>query len=314
MIQSVPKRYQVIFGMLLASIGICVLTTDEPRAGPRIDWARGRSESKVSMGSANDCGLPFWEKRVALKARQPAWFTLDTERYLFLMEIEPGSSSIELARDLELVQSHVYQSLFAPSSKVEELFVVRILSSAESYLANGGPVGSAGYWSRDANELVLFDEGNDSSTRSVLFHEAFHQYMDSLNQREDYLPWFSEGHGDFFAGMKLDEQGVVFEMFEWRVDFLNDWMEQERPLVPLEKLVAMQHRDYYVDAQLKYAEGWALIYFLRCVTQSPRLKQIPRLYFQNSRREDAVEIAFSGVDFLALERDLRTWILSLSDR
>src|SRR6185369_1997760 len=115
----------------------------------------------------------------------------------------------ELGRQIEIIRGE-YEKLFPPVHEVTAISVVRLFSEQSEYHQYGGPRGSAGFWSSDREELVLF-ENFDSMSKdkskenalSVMYHEAFHQYVFYAVGNVAPHSWFNEGHGDYFAGHVL---------------------------------------------------------------------------------------------------------------
>ena len=188
-------------------------------------------------------------------------------------------------------------------------------------------------------------------TKSVMYHEAFHQYIHYAVGDLAPHSWFNEGHGDYFAGMSVGAAGATPGPFEWRVDFLKQHIREKKDLIPLKSLVRLPQSEYYTNGLLKYSEGWAFIYFMRNVTKNKRWQDIPDIYFKylseniaafrKGKGEDkeggesvpgipgikivqfedqkkvdeilseAVDKAFEGVDFDKLDKDFQTWVATL---
>lgn len=233
------------------------------------------------------------DKRVRIKtqiAGNPGWWAYDTKNYVFLSNSKNKSFIRQLGGEIETIRAKVYEKLFPPAEKITAICIVRVFSDQSEYHQYGGPHGSAGYWNSRKEELVLFEgfgsmskAKSNKSTKSVMYHEAFHQYIHY--SAGDMAPhsWFNEGHGDFFAGAVVRGGKVSFKMFNWRVAFLKRHLQRKKGLIPIRSLVRLPQSEYYSNAGLKYSQGWALIYFLRHVTKNKRWRQIPDLYFAHLR-------------------------------
>lgn len=229
------------------------------------------------------------EKRDALHATiagLPGWYAIDKPHYVFLSNSKNRSFLEGLANEIEVVREQVYTKNFPPRNKDVPLSPVRVLDTQSEYYQFGGPGGSAGYFSSDSGELVLFTKFEDVTKsnslnycRSVMFHEGFHQYVHYAIGDVSPHSWFNEGHGDYFAGLSVAGGAIKVSPFSWRVSFLKDHLRSKNDLIPVRTLIRMPQREYYSNAGLKYSEGWALIYFLRSVTHNPRYKQILDTYF-----------------------------------
>jgi len=232
-------------------------------------------------------------RREAIKnqiAGNPGWWALDTKNYVFLTNSKNKGFIKQLGREIETMRAKVYEKLFPPTKKVTAICIVRVFSDQSEYFQYGGPYGSAGYWNSQKEELVLFEGFDDmstsksnESTKSVMYHEAFHQYIHYAVSDLAPHSWFNEGHGDFFAGAHVRGSRVSFRPFDWRVDYLKRHLQQGKGLIPIRSLVRLPQGEYYSNAGLKYSEGWALIYYLRHVTKNKWWKQIPDRYFSHLR-------------------------------
>ncbi len=233
------------------------------------------------------------KKREAIKAGiagSPGWWAHDTKNYVFLTNTKKKSLISQLGKEIETIRAKVYEKYFPPTNTVDAICIVRVFSDESEYYQYGGPRGSAGYWSSAKEELVLFDGFSGVSkvksvkfTKSVMYHEAFHQYI--YYAVGDLAPhsWFNEGHGDFFAGMSVKGSNVSFKKFSWRVNYLKRHLSLRKNLIPIRSLVRLPQREYYSNAGLKYAQGWALIYYLRKVTKNKEWRAIPDRYFKHLR-------------------------------
>ena len=195
-----------------------------------------------------------------------------------------------IAERIEKIREQVYEVQFVPAAPVEAVCLVRVCGDSTEYHAYGGPGGSAGYWSDDTEELVFYDmspkKEPDDDTLAVLYHEAFHQFIYYSVGNVAPHSWFNEGHGDYYAGSKYGGGQFKIHPFPWRVPIIKEAIrkgviaceavkgedgEIERyqvddgagGYVPLSALVRMSQRDYYSYANVCYAEGWSLVYFLR---------------------------------------------------
>jgi hypothetical protein len=181
-----------------------------------------------------------------------------------------------IAERIEAIRGQLYERDFPPAQPFDDVAVVRVCGDVLEYHYYGGPAGSAGYWNDRSQELVFYDASPkravDENTLSVLYHEAFHQYIHYASGRLAPHPWFNEGHGDYYAGAKFERGTFRIEPFVWRVGTIRDAIARgtvkEEPkggYVPLDTLVQLNQRQYYAYPAICYAEGWSLVYFLRSV-------------------------------------------------
>ena len=300
------------------------------------------------------------ELRAALHdsiAGSPGWYAIDTKHYVFLTNADRKFVT-KLSKQLELVRKKVYVPNFKPRNKKIPLNPVRIFRTQREYHQFGGPGGSAGYFSPSKGELVLYQEFEDKSSsaseddcRAVMFHEGFHQYIHFAVGDVSPHSWFNEGHGDYFAGLKIFGSKTKTKVFDWRVKALKTWL-RDADLVPTRTLVRMPQSEYYSNAGLKYSQGWALIYYMREISKNKDHKKALKIYFDyladnvaafKAKKKDkddeddddlsrvnqvriinfedrekveqilseAVDKAFASIDFEALDVELKKWIESL---
>ena len=229
-------------------------------------------------------------KREAIRASitgNPGWYATDSKNYVFLSDEPEKGFLTELSKEIEIIRAKVYEKLFPPLKPITEISTVRVFSNQADYHGYGGPQGSAGYWNSEKEELVLFTRFTGESKKnsreyckSVMYHEAFHQYI--FYAAGDLAPhsWFNEGHGDYFAGSTIGGQSVKIDTFDWRVGHLKDHMGKGNDLIPVKSLVRYPQSEYYTNGGFKYAQGWALVYFLRKVTKNKRWQDIPDMYYK----------------------------------
>ena len=259
------------------------IATFEVTENPNVDLAAAQRRDPNKLKGS--------EKREALKASiagNPGWYAIDKPHYVFLSNSDNRAYIEGLAKEIEMVREKVYSKIFPPKNTEESISPVRVLDKQSEYYQYGGPQGSAGYFSPDSGELVLFTKFEDVTKansqaycRSVMYHEAFHQYVHYAIGDVSPHSWFNEGHGDYFAGMVVNGPSIQFKEFNWRVKFLKQHIREKRDLIPLRSLMRFPQREYYTNAGLKYSEGWALIYFLRNVTNNKRHQQILDIYFKH---------------------------------
>lgn len=269
------KNWQDIYTKSIASFEITET--------PNVDLAANqRKDPSKLKGDA---------KREALKASiagNPGWYAIDKPHYVFLSNSDNRAYIESLAKEIEMVREKVYSKIFPPKNTEESISPVRVLDKQSEYHQYGGPSGSAGYFSPANGELVLFTKFEDVTKansqafcRSVMYHEAFHQYVHYAIGDVSPHSWFNEGHGDYFAGMVVNGGSIQFNPFSWRVKFLKQHIREKRDLIPLRSLLRFPQREYYTNAGLKYSEGWAIIYYLRNVSKNKRHQQILDIYFKH---------------------------------
>lgn len=263
--------------------------------------------------------LPDAEKKrhLADVSRTAGWYLDETKNYFIKARTVDQNFVQTLKEHLEMIRGRL-EADYPPIKPITTRSVLRVCHDWNEYTRYGGPGGSVGYWNPGTEELVVFNskEYDIKATYAVLYHEAFHQYIFYRCGKISPHSWFNEGTGDFYAGGKIKygkfEIGPSEAPLVGRVETARSLVQQKKT-VPLEKLVRMTQAEYYTEGALKYAQGWALIYFLRNGSSANGWKkeweQILPTYLQvlidTKNPEKAVEKAFDGVDMNALES---TWL------
>ncbi|MFQ5843901.1 MAG: hypothetical protein ACE5JG_02830, partial [Planctomycetota bacterium] len=84
------------------------------------------------------------------------WDALDTANYLIVYNKKVKRPLLKkIAKHIEAIRAQVYEKLFPPSRDVKAISVVRVCKDIQEYHRYGGPGGSAGYWSRGDEDLVV---------------------------------------------------------------------------------------------------------------------------------------------------------------
>src|SRR6185436_3165448 len=137
-----------------------------------------------------------------------------------------------------------------------------------------------GYWNSATKELVVpcFKELDIKLTWAVMNHEGFHQFIYYRCGNVAPHSWYNEGTGDYYAGYRYQSNGT-FELKTlgaWllganRLDTIKEAIKKDKH-APLEKIFRFSQQDYYANADVYYAQGWSMIYFLR---EGKKMKHTP---------------------------------------
>jgi hypothetical protein len=256
-------------------------------------------------------------------ASQPGWSLYETEHYFIISAVDDAAFVDELKRRCEgardLIERDFPHPAAAPVPVRTAPHVLRACKSREQYAAYGGAAGSSGYWSDFHRELVLYDdrEGGRRNTWATLNSIVFMEYASELSDGDVAAPWFLYGHADYYAGFQPTRDGCELEPFDWRQRLAQVNIRTDGT-VPLEQFVRLHQNDYYVDAGNRYAQGWALIYFLREGAHSSQswnpawngiLDAWWRTWIETRDADAANERAFAGVDWRALEASWKDFTL-----
>jgi hypothetical protein len=279
-------------------------------AAERVEFAEPEVPSTGELErSYARLALPNPEYRIAVRQKLVrGWKAEDTEHYIVVYDTTDQPLVRKIVRDLELIHGE-YEKLFPSASDSTPVSTVRVCKSAEEYVSYGGDPHTAGYWNADAEELVLYDAEkverhvkSDADTFVVLYHEAFHQYIHYSCGELPPHSWFNEGHGDYFSGASIkDGRTRSIGPNPWRVETVKAMVDFGKT-IPWKEILRYEQPEYYADDKvgLCYAQGWAMVYFLRkskAVEQRPEWARILPTYFgtlQRTYRESLADLEKTG--------------------
>jgi hypothetical protein len=314
---------------------------DEPE-----EASTAKLERKYGMTKLRE--IPF--RIEARKKLVRGWKAEDTENFIVVYHTPDVPLVRKIVGDLEVIRKE-YEKLFPAAQPVTAVSTVRICKDEDEYLAYGGNPGTAGYWNWSTEELVLYDAEkelrgggkSDADTFLVLYHEAFHQYIYYSTGEVPPHSWFNEGHGDFFSGARVRDGKVRgIGPNPWRTATIQ-YMVSSHQSVPWSEIIHYEQPQYYANPGLCYAQGWAMVYFLRTsplVEKKPEWARILPTYFDTlkaawgeeltklaaaGKKDDRVErfksglearkkacaAAFEGVDLDAIDAAWREFVVHL---
>ncbi len=213
----------------------------------------------------------------------------------------------------------VYMEYFPPEKGAKPFWsVLRICSTAQEFNRYGGTSGGViGWFNPLSKELVIFNGKGAFSTETVAYHEGWHQYADFWFGGAHLHRWFDEGHGDFFGSMKRVGRG------RWKPATSKMRKGSIKTIVATHKYVPLGsivrwHKDKFYGPRAPdyYAQGWAMVDFLRRGSRSRRFKKawkkiLPtyiRVAKETKDTDRAVEEAFRGVDWEEFEKSWVEWV------
>ncbi len=168
--------------------------------------------------------------------------------------------------------------------------------------------------------LELLERATDEHTMDlagILAHEGWHQYFHHYTVSWVAMPsWIDEGVGDYFFSATYDEQfgGVrVGSLNDGRLRRVRDAIEDDAA-VPIGDLVFFEQKDYYANASVFYAQGWALVYFLMHHENEDYRELIPK-YIKRFKDTKSIKktnkLLFKRIDFEELDAEWRRWVAEL---
>lgn len=254
------------------------------------------------------------ERARADARRVKGWWLMESKNYFIVTNMKAKRKPFveQIRRQLEGIRK-LYEKDFPPTQEITAVSIVRLCDDIKTYYDYGGRPGTGGYWFSAAKELVLFG-GDKRLTKSVLNHEAFHQYIYYACGELSPHSWYNEGYGDYYAGAKFSGSRIQkLEAFSMRVPTIKQAIKMGT-YVPIKDIIKYEQSDYYSNATLCYAEGWSIIYFLNrglSGKKHPWRKILPtylKVLQETKNKDKAVDAAFEGVDIDLFEKDWKAFI------
>ena len=292
------KRYKPVFSQIIKSFKLITPSRATVKRLAKAEANKGKLSPRVEAR----------ERARADARRVKGWWMMESRNYFIVTNMKQNKRPfVELIRrQLEGIRK-LYETDFPPTEEVTAVSIVRLCDDIKTYSDYGGRSGTGGYWFAAAKELVLFG-GDKNLTKSVLNHEAFHQYIFYACGELSPHSWYNEGYGDYYAGAKFSGSKIQkLEAFRMRVPTIKRAIKLGT-YVPIKKIIKYEQRDYYSNPQVCYAEGWSIIYFLNRGLSSKKHKwhKILPTYLkvlqETKDKSKAVDAAFEDVDLDRFEK------------
>ncbi|HEY3246135.1 MAG TPA: hypothetical protein VGM03_22555 [Phycisphaerae bacterium] len=118
--------------------------------------------------------------------------------------------------------------------------------------------------------LLIRDDPDSTEAYEVLFHEAFHQF---IQRYVEFAPlWLNEGLATYYGTASPTANGLVFNRKRWEYFHYVQYAAGEKKLIPLDELMAEGADKFYGRARLpglevdrtdlSYAESYTLMAYL----------------------------------------------------
>jgi tetratricopeptide (TPR) repeat protein len=255
----------------------------------------------------------YWLKELEKEKTFPGWkkeerIVSETEHYTVSTTINKSVTEF-IAGQLESAYK-LYRMRFALQKKQKVTNRVFMFKDMKDYYKGGGPPGSGGYANPYLKKLVWPinpkdyksngyslssepDANNLKDTLLVLFHEAFHIYVNKFLETPPQV--FNEGCADYFGPSKFNIRKVgrkwsgdlIVRINGWRLGYIKGMIKEDLhlPLEPFWKLTKGEMYGPYAGHH--YAQAWAWVFFLFERTsgsmtwkQMPESKKPSRKYFK----------------------------------
>ncbi len=249
--------------------------------------------------------------------RGPRWaqsHTLESERYRIVSDIDLKTCR-ETAQMLEESLKRFEARLRpAPRERVER-FTAYVFSGRAGYTRYAsdaldfGAQHTAGLYSRDLRQLLVWNQPSRAEMFETIRHEALHQYMHRLS--DDVPVWLNEGLAECFENAQF--QRGPSEELRSHPEHLRQLGSTRFAAHAIERFIRVTPAEFYADGGLNYARGWALTHFLMNSTPLWRrcLDRMLDKIVERAPQSAVVDAGFDGVEFEKLAEQLARHLESL---
>jgi hypothetical protein len=241
------------------------------------------------------------------------WWMAEGSNTLVLSNIRTGKSQLvdAILEDLEKLRP-AWEALVPPWEPLREVAVVRVFATPEEYVRYVGSkmAWTSGLWVSSRRELMIrsMEEGSVARKRraalAIVYHEGFHQYLDSAFCGQQPAPWYNEGYATLSGSIDFTGRRVTFEKDPPAVALLAQLVRQGR--ADPARILELDYEAFYgKDDEARrehYALAWGLMYFLQGEPDNRKTapwRGIPATYaaaFRESHDPNqATRKAFEGV-------------------
>ncbi len=283
------------------------------------DFAGAKTTLLEAEKLQKEPGRVYYMRQVDREIQGPGWkptFTVETENYIVTTGISEEFAK-EIANNAELIR-RAYNVVFSGIAKPDRKYAIWVYESVDAYHAAGNSAQALGHYDLRFRKLVVPRQKNKAMTYTVLYHEAFHQYLH--NYLELAPQWFNEGLGDYFGAFEYSRVAGKEKMLSKpNKGRLNNaqYAIQAKILPPAAELMVMSQQEMYEPkmASFHYAESWAIMYFL-IQGNKPEYKRVLISYFDLLRkgkdRNEAYEQTFGKIDMAKFDLEWKGYIANLS--
>ncbi len=258
------------------------------------------------------------ETTLAMAARGPSWprrFSFKSQHYEVASDID-----LKVCMDACRTLEESYVDLMAQLAWIKEdrslpRFRVFLFSGESGYQEyNKAIIGeavshSAGLYTPVLKQLLIWNLPRREDMVRTIRHEGFHQFLDRI--MDNPPTWLNEGTAEFWETAQRVHSRL--QGGQVRTDHIATLVRSRKALPKLKDFAYGADGDFYANAQLRYAQGWALVHFLR---KGPAKYTVLFDKLWNELRiakgtHAALDAAFVGMDWELFEKDFWTHLTSL---
>src|SRR5215813_1921539 len=266
---------------------------------------------------------PFSARTGSAAPAKDVWLKAQSKHFMLIgdaSEKEIRNTGMRLEQFREAF-SQIFSQIFSPAAINSSVpITVIVFKNDLAYkpfkpLYQGKPAEVSGHFqsSGDAAYIALAAGRSEASPYAVIFHEFVHALTSGgAVSLGDPLPtWLNEGLAEYFSAFEVvsgGKRGRLGAPIASHVKLLR-----ERPLIPLETLLAVdQTSPYYFESDKKnlfYAESWALTHcLLRAGGRRSQFRHFISALAQGKPVDESFKRAFQA-NYATIEQELRNYII-----
>lgn len=235
-------------------------------AGHADEAARVVRSGKTRHGLWDD--LAQLDTLLAMAARGPAFarrFSYRTTHYEVVSDIDTKVCQRACAILEASYVNLMAQFSWLRSKRKQPRFRVFLFSGEDGYQAYCQAIlGStaphtAGLYSPVLKQLLIWNLPKREDMERTIRHEGFHQFLDRLMSNPP--TWLNEGTAEYWETAEREQGRLTGGQV--RRDHIATLVRSRRALPSPKDFVYGNRADFYANAQLRYAQAWATVHFLR---------------------------------------------------
>lgn len=268
-----------------------------------LDALRDLPRYKQLVARKNEVQRRSAERAVAkLKARfgEGYIYEIDPDAKLIFATNTDRTTLTALKHWLTAQAKSQWNQLF--TNKPDE-FVMVVVPSAEHYKKLIPTPGVGGIYIDGAKTLIAQRLGQ------VMTHEFTHAMhaADIAPLGQDHPIWLAEGLGSLFEAAQFDDQGNLVPADNFRLSFLQRAARRGR-LIPLERLLTMEQKDFVRRATFAYGESSSLLLWLYERGELRKFYDTFKAGYEKDKTGKVALETVTGMPLSAVEKEWKEWM------
>ncbi|MCJ8330277.1 MAG: hypothetical protein MJH11_09870 [Lentisphaeria bacterium] len=260
------------------------------------------------------------------------WWHVETDNYIIKTNVNHKNTRLikEIQKDIETIRL-AYEIFIPPKNEIEAVSVLVIPATREEYFqyVPEAPRWSGGVWIPVRDELIISPSGGNSKKKlnkrviNVVFHEAFHQYLNYALGKIWTPTWYNEGQAELLERTEIKNSGAL-KIVEHAYHTKTVLGFAEGGFRDIKIFIFEGDSAFYGSPDTSYPKAWGLVYFLRKACSAiPEFQKkgydkiLPKMTIalkEGINRLKATQAGFESIDMSEFQKDLTKFWTSKSMR